>query len=102
MAHKTRYCRSVLPTALPVEGNDQPVFTHNDLQRKHIMVKDNGDLVTIDWESASWLPVYWEYSTSTWANGGWNDDWHDYLRIALDSYPNQSLWLSTMRLEMWS
>ncbi|KAF5020272.1 hypothetical protein F66182_7706 [Fusarium sp. NRRL 66182] len=100
MAHKARYYQEVLPTAL--YSNNPPVFTHNDFQRKNIIVQDDGTLVIIDWEFASWYPIYWEYSTATWANGGWNDDWHDYVRVALDNYPHQSLWLSSMKLEMWS
>ncbi|KAK7413102.1 hypothetical protein QQX98_008050 [Neonectria punicea] len=100
MAHKARYYQYVLPTVL--RGDGTPIFTHNDLQRKNIIIQDNGVLVIIDWEFASWYPTYWEYSTATFANGCWNDDWHDYLRIVLDEYPNQSLWLSSMKLEMWS
>ncbi|OBR12949.1 Phosphotransferase enzyme family protein [Colletotrichum higginsianum IMI 349063] len=99
MAPKTRYYRHVLPTVL--RSSSPPVFTHNDFQRKNIMVQPDGTLVIIDWEFASWYPTYWEYSTATFANGGWNDDWHDYVRLVLDEYPNQSLWLSGIRLEMW-
>ncbi|ORY10470.1 kinase-like domain-containing protein [Clohesyomyces aquaticus] len=100
MAHKTRYYKHVLPTVL--RGNDYPVFTHNDFQRKNVMVQPDGTPFIIDWEFASWYPTYWEYSTATFCNGGWNDDWHDYVRIALDEYPNQALWLSSLKTEMWS
>ncbi|KAM0235338.1 hypothetical protein ACHAP5_009733 [Fusarium lateritium] len=100
MAHKARYYQHVLPTAL--QSDSTPVFTHNDFQRKNVMVQDDGGLFIIDWEFASWYPMYWEYSTATWANGGWYDDWHDYVCITLDNYPTQSLWLSSMKLEMWS
>ncbi|KAI8710726.1 APH domain-containing protein [Fusarium sp. LHS14.1] len=99
-AYKTRYYQHILPTVL--RGVDTPIFTHNDFQRKNIIVQDDGVPVIIDWEFASWYPIYWEYSTAMFANGSWNDDWHEYLRIVLDEYPNQSLWLSSMRLEMWS
>lgn len=100
MAHKTRYYQHVLPTVL--RGDGSPVFTHNDFQRKNIIMQPDGTPVLIDWEFASWYPTYWEYSTATFANGGWNDDWHDYVRMVLDEYPNQSLWLSNMKIEMWS
>jgi thiamine kinase-like enzyme len=100
MAHKVRYYWNVLPTALRTDST--PLFTHNDFQRKNIIVQDDVGLVIIDWEFASWYPMYWEYSTATWGNGGWYDDWHDYVRIILNNYPTQSLWLSTMKLEMWS
>ncbi|KAH8650416.1 kinase-like domain-containing protein [Ilyonectria robusta] len=100
MAHKTRYYQHVLSTVL--RGDGSPVFTHNDFQRKNVMVQPDGTLIIIDWEFASWYPTYWEYSTATYANGGWNDDWHEYVRMALDEYPNQSLWLSSMKHEMWT
>lgn len=100
MTHKTRYYQHVLQTVL--RGDGSPLFTHNDFQRKNVMVQPDGTLVVIDWEFASWYPTYWEYSTATYANGGWNDDWHEYVRMILDEYPNQSLWLSIMKLEMWT
>ncbi|KAI3342860.1 kinase-like domain-containing protein [Ustulina deusta] len=100
MAHKIRYYQHVLPIVL--RGDGSPVFTHNDFQRKNVIVQPDGGLCIIDWEFASWLPVYWEYSSATFSNGRWNDDWHDYVRMALREYPNQALWLSNMKLEMWS
>ncbi|KAK6079541.1 phosphotransferase enzyme family protein [Seiridium cupressi] len=99
-AHKTRYYQHVLPNVL--RSNGSPTFTHNDFQRKNVMVQPDGTLVIIDWEFSSWYPAYWEYSSATFANGGWYDDWHDYVRIALDEYPNHALWLSNMKIEMWS
>ncbi|KAF5017922.1 hypothetical protein F66182_10118 [Fusarium sp. NRRL 66182] len=100
MAHKVRYYYHILPTVLCSNGS--PILTHNDLQRKNIIVQDNGTLVIIDWEYASWYPNYWEYSSAMFANSGWRDDWDEYLRIILDEYPNEALWLSTMKTEMWS
>lgn len=99
MAHKARYYQHVLPSVL--RGNGSPVFTHNDFQRKNVIVQPDGTPVIIDWEFASWLPIYWEFSTAIYCNGGWNDDWHEYIGMVLDEYPTQSLWLSTMRNEMW-
>ncbi|KAK8855278.1 kinase-like domain-containing protein [Apiospora arundinis] len=63
MVHKTRYYQYVLPTAL--RGDGSPVFTHNDFQRKNVMVQPDGTPVIIDWEFSSWYPTYWEYSTAT-------------------------------------
>ncbi|KAL2889466.1 kinase-like domain-containing protein [Ceratocystis lukuohia] len=99
-AYKAQYYQHTLPTILC--GGGTPIFTHNDFQRKNIMVRDDGVPVIIDWDSASWYPAYWEYSTAMFDNGSWKDDWQEYLRIVLDEYPNQSLWLSTMMLEMFS
>ncbi|KAF5244720.1 hypothetical protein FAUST_2237 [Fusarium austroamericanum] len=98
--HKAKYYQHVLPTVL--QSNNGPVFTHNDFQRKNIIVQDDGTVVIIDWEFSSWLPVYWEYSNAMFANSGWRDDWDEYLRIILDQYPGEALWICTMKTEMCS
>jgi aminoglycoside phosphotransferase (APT) family kinase protein len=51
MAHKARYYRQVLPQIL--YSNRPPVFTHNDFQRKNVMLRPDRQLVSIDWEFAS-------------------------------------------------
>ncbi|KAK3935845.1 hypothetical protein QBC46DRAFT_421108 [Diplogelasinospora grovesii] len=76
MAYKTRYYQHVLPTVHRGDGSP------------NVIVQPDR------------TPV--EYSTAIYANSGWNDDWHEYVRMALDEYPNQSLWLSTMKREMWT
>jgi hypothetical protein len=43
------------------------------------MLQEDGGLAIIDWEFASWYPMYCEYSTATWSNSGWYDDWHGYV-----------------------
>ncbi|KZV60622.1 kinase-like protein [Peniophora sp. CONT] len=42
----------------------RPVFTHGDLSSLNILA--DGDKVTgiIDWETAGWMPPYWEYATA--------------------------------------
>ena len=41
------------------------VFTHGDLNRHNIMVGPDGHVCgIIDWESAGWLPDYWEVSVT--------------------------------------
>ncbi|KAI0380643.1 kinase-like domain-containing protein [Hypomontagnella monticulosa] len=95
---KTQYYRRFLPTILRTDGIS--VFTHNDFHRKNVMVKPDGGLVILDWEYASWLPKYWEYSTATFANVGWSDDWHNWVRIIFDEYPNEAIWLSTLKTDM--
>ncbi|KAK9788207.1 putative Kinase-like domain-containing protein [Seiridium cardinale] len=70
-AHKARYYQHVLPNVL--RSNGSPIFTHNDFQRKNVMVQPDGTLVIIDWEFSSWYPAYWEYSSATFANGGWDE-----------------------------
>lgn len=40
-------------------------FTHGDLKAHNILVGDDGHLSGfLDWESAGWLPEYWEYTTA--------------------------------------
>ncbi|MFW9792593.1 hypothetical protein, partial [Brucella melitensis] len=67
--------------ALVVDGR-MPVFTHSDLQRKSILVEveesaQDGKqfhVSLVDWESAGWYPVYWEYFAA-FLSFKWNDDW---------------------------
>ncbi|KAF4485567.1 kinase-like domain [Fusarium agapanthi] len=59
-----------------------PVFTNGDLSSLNIMAV--GDTVTgmVDWESAGWMPPYWEY-TSAWHVNPGNTFWRD----AIDGFP---------------
>lgn len=41
-------------------------FTHGDLNHTNIFVKDGRISGIIDWESAGWLPEYWEYTSALW------------------------------------
>jgi hypothetical protein len=66
-----------------LRGNGFPVFTHNGFQRKSITVQPVGTPIIIDWQFALWYPTYWESSTATYAIGGWNDDWHEDVHMAL-------------------
>lgn len=52
------------------------VFTHGDLSTMNIFAR--GDTITgiIDWETAGWLPEYWEY-TSNWHANPHNLFWQD-------------------------
>jgi aminoglycoside phosphotransferase len=45
-----------------------PVFTHGDLSSFNILA--DGDKLTgiVDWETAGWLPSYWEYTSACDAN----------------------------------
>lgn len=100
MMHKAEYYRRVLPKTL--RGNEKPVFTHNDLQRKNILVLSDGTIALIDWAEAGWYPSYWEYATAMLACGLWRDDWHRYISATLEEFPSQYMWLHTVRLEMCS
>ncbi|KAJ5626689.1 hypothetical protein N7528_004116 [Penicillium herquei] len=40
-------------------------FTHGDFKAHNILVGDDGHLSGfLDWESAGWLPEYWDYTTA--------------------------------------
>ncbi|KJZ70457.1 hypothetical protein HIM_10159 [Hirsutella minnesotensis 3608] len=97
--HKAEYYRRVLPLVL---GGHSIVFTHGDLQRKNIILKENGEPVVIDWETAGWYPAYWEYTSAMFACGSWEDDWHEYVSQILTEYPNEYAWFEMLRRELWS
>ncbi|KAI6988861.1 hypothetical protein KC360_g7126 [Hortaea werneckii] len=46
----------------------QPVFTHGDLSSFNILCEGDKVVGIIDWETAGWLPAYWEYTTAWNAN----------------------------------
>jgi hypothetical protein len=96
---KAEFYRRIFPS---VFCDHASVFTHGDFQRKNILVKDDGNLVLIDWESAGWYPSYWEYALAMFACGGWRDDWHKYVAGVLDEYPNEYVWFDMVRKELWS
>ncbi len=53
-----------------------PVFTHGDLSSFNILA--DGDKVTgiVDWETAAWMPPYWEY-TNAWNVNPFNLFWQE-------------------------
>ncbi|RPD53259.1 hypothetical protein L226DRAFT_540777 [Lentinus tigrinus ALCF2SS1-7] len=62
------------------------VFTHGDLLRHNIMVGEDGHISgIIDWESAAWLPEYWEISVTTVFKGY---RWGQFMdkKVASDAY----------------
>ena len=99
-SYKAEYYRRVLPKAL--RGSGTPVFTHDDLQRKNVMVRPDGTISIVDWAASGWYPSYWEYATAMFACGRWMDDWNVYLAQILEEFPNHYAWLNTIRVEMWS
>ncbi|RSL57071.1 hypothetical protein CEP54_008461, partial [Fusarium duplospermum] len=84
--HKAQYYRRVLPTVL--QGNGQPLFTHNDLRRKNILIREDGNIVIKGWATAGWYPSYWEYAKAMHVCD-FSDDWHEYLgKILNQEYPS--------------
>lgn len=59
-----------------------PVFTHADLNPFNILVCGDKVVGIIDWESAGWLPNYWEYTSASFGNltrTGWKDVLDQFL-----------------------
>ena len=96
---KAEFYRRVLPQVL---RNHNPIFTHADFQRKNVMIRTDGTLVIIDWETAGWYPGYWEYTLAMFTCGRWDDDWHIWVAKILDEYPNEYAWMDMLRRELWS
>lgn len=58
-------------------------FTHGDLNCQNIIVK-NGELLGIlDWESAGYFPVWWEYAATSIGLSAEDADWKALLRERL-------------------
>ncbi|KAF7293704.1 Kinase-like protein [Mycena indigotica] len=49
-------------------GPYRTVFTHCDLAPRNILVKGSTIVAIVDWEMATWMPEYWEYTTCAFAN----------------------------------
>ncbi|KAI5455948.1 hypothetical protein BGZ63DRAFT_397612 [Mariannaea sp. PMI_226] len=99
LVHKAEYYHYVLPLVL---SGHRSIFSHGDLQRKNIIVKEDRGLVIINWEAAGWYPEYWEYALAIFAYGSWEDDWHESVGRILDEYLNEYTWFEMLRQELWS
>ncbi|ERT03281.1 hypothetical protein HMPREF1624_01587 [Sporothrix schenckii ATCC 58251] len=65
-----------------------PVLTHGDLRANNILA--DGDTVTgiIDWETAAWMPAYWEY-TNAWHVNPYNPYWQEEVDRFLKPRPQE-------------
>lgn len=97
--HKAKFYSRMLPSVL---RNHTAVFSHSDLQRKNIIMREDRTVMIIDWEAAGWYPVYWEYVIATVAGAAWKDDWHEYIAQILTEYPNEYAWFDMIIREIWS
>jgi len=71
------------------KSNDWPLcFTHADLSSLNIMVKGKDVSGIIDWETAGWLPSYWEY-TMTWNVNVYNVFWRQHVDEFLEPRPKE-------------
>lgn len=63
-----------------------PVFTHGDLSSLNILVRGDDIVGIIDWETAGWMPPYWEY-TSAWHVNPQNRFWQEEVCKYLTPMP---------------
>lgn len=66
----------------------RPVFTHGDLSSLNIMAVDDTVTGIVDWESAGWMPPYWEY-TSAWHVNPRNIFWREAVDGFLEPLPHE-------------
>ncbi|OAQ98098.1 hypothetical protein LLEC1_00805 [Akanthomyces lecanii] len=63
-----------------------PIFTHGDLSSFNILAEGDQITAIIDWETAGWMPSYWEY-TSAWNANPQNRFWQHEVDKFLDPQP---------------
>ncbi|KAF2010922.1 kinase-like protein [Aaosphaeria arxii CBS 175.79] len=61
-----------------------PVLTHGDLSSLNILIRDDKVVGIVDWDTAGWLPYYWEY-TMAWHANPQNYFWQNEVRNFLDA-----------------
>ncbi|RDH37521.1 protein kinase-like protein [Aspergillus welwitschiae] len=72
--------RQCMPSAMPY------TFTHGDLTNVNIMV-ENGELTgIIDWETAGYFPVWWEYVCTSVPDSEEDREWKTLLRRYMPDY----------------
>ncbi|KAF5371022.1 hypothetical protein D9615_010036 [Tricholomella constricta] len=64
------------------------VFTHGDLGPHNILWKDGKIVAIIDWETAGWLPEYWEY-TMCYFTGPELPSWWELYEQVMDRYRDE-------------
>ncbi|KAF5370998.1 hypothetical protein D9615_010025 [Tricholomella constricta] len=64
------------------------VFTHGDLGPHNILWKDGKIVSIIDWETAGWLPEYWEYTMCCFTGPELPSWWEMYEQV-MDRYRDE-------------
>jgi len=70
----------------------KPVFTHGDLVRTNIIVREDKSLVLIDRQYSGWYPSYWEYCLIQ-LTSGLEDDWPMWVPRFLNEYVAELAWM---------
>ncbi|KAM3426680.1 hypothetical protein MY4824_009863 [Beauveria thailandica] len=63
-----------------------PVFTHGDLSSFNVLARGDEVVGIVDWETAAWMPPYWEY-TSAWNVNPQNQFWRQEVDRFLEPLP---------------
>lgn len=66
-----------------------PVFTHGDIQRQNLVLRDDGKVYILDWGLSGWFPECWEYCYAMYAAGDFETDWHAYIPKFLSEFPSE-------------
>jgi len=66
----------------------KPVFTHGDLSSFNIMAVYDTVNGIVDWETAGWMPPYWEYTSVSPVNPH-NAFWRDIVDRFLSPFPQE-------------
>lgn len=72
-----------------------PVFTHSDLSSLNILCRDDEVVGIVDWETAGWMPDYWEY-VSAWHVNPHNEFWPKEVEKFIAPCP-EALEMETIR-----
>lgn len=88
----------ILPLVL--RGN-KVACTQIDLQRKNIILAEDGAISLVDRETCGRFPEPWEYALVLFACRNWTDDWHECDGTILMENPNESAWFAMLTREFW-
>jgi len=78
--------RSRLEPIFSRYDEEKTLFTHGDLSADNIMIKNGRFSGLIDWETAGWLPPYWEYTAARWRH---DDVCRAIIKTAVQGYDKE-------------
>ena len=64
------------------------VFTHGDLSGDNILVADGRVTAILDWQTAGWMPEYWEYRKSRYGKNS-ESWWVEMIHAIMDHYERE-------------
>ncbi|TQV94306.1 hypothetical protein V2A60_002660 [Cordyceps javanica] len=70
------------------QSGNELVLTHGDLSSLNILVQGDAVIGIVDWETAGWFPVYWEYTCAKYVNPQ-NPFWADPVDQFLAPMPEE-------------